>query len=115
MEARAVNRYVRQSPRKLRLVLDEVRGEVVGAALNYLHFSPLKASGIVEQTLRSAVANWLQKATDSKQNPDDLKITRAYADGGPFVKRFRPASMGRVSRLNKPTSHLTIVVSNEEE
>ena len=60
MEARSISRYIKQSPKKVRIVLDEIRGKKVGAALDYLHFSPLKASYVTEKTVRSAVANLMQ-------------------------------------------------------
>ncbi len=113
MEAQASSRYIRQSPRKIRIVMDEVRGKKVGDALNYLHFSPKKASEVIEKTLRSAVSNLMQKAEDGNVDPDGLIVSKAFVDGGPHMKRFRAASMGRISRLNKPTSHLTVVVSDE--
>ena len=112
MEAQACSRYVRQSPRKIRIVIDEVRGKKVGDALNYLHFSPKKGSEVIEKTLRSAVSNLLQKAEDANIDPDGLIVSKAFVNGGPHMKRFRPASMGRISRLNKPTRHVTVVVSD---
>ena len=112
MEAQACSRYVRQSPRKIRIVIDEVRGKKVGDALNYLHFSPKKGSEVIEKTLRSAVSNLLQKAEDANIDPDGLIVSKAFVNGGPHMKRFRPASLGRISRLNKPTSHVTVVVSD---
>tara|TARA_B100000949_G_C14248801_1_gene437109 strand:- start:333 stop:674 length:342 start_codon:yes stop_codon:yes gene_type:complete len=112
MEAQACSRYVRQSPRKIRIVIDEVRGKKVSDALNYLHFSPKKGSEVIEKTLRSAVSNLLQKAEDANIDPDGLIVSKAFVNGGPHMKRFRPASMGRISRLNKPTSHVTVVVSD---
>mgnify|MGYP000719354575 FL=1 len=113
MEAQACSRYVRQSPRKIRIVMNEVRGKKVGDALNYLHFSPKKGSDVIEKTLRSAVSNLLQKADDANIDPDSLIVSKAFVNGGPHMKRFRPASMGRISRLNKPTSHVTVVVCEE--
>ena len=113
MKAKSISKYVRQSPKKIRIVLDEIRGKSVDNALDYLHFSPLKASYVIEKTVRSAVANLMQSIEDSNMDPDSLVFKEAFADGGPFLKRFRAASMGRISRLNKPTSHLTIVVSDE--
>ncbi len=112
MKATASSRYVRQSPRKIRIVMDEVRGKNVGDALNYLHFSPKKGSEVIEKTLRSAVSNLLQKADDANIDPDGLIVSEAFVNGGPSLKRFRAASMGRISRLNKPTSHVTVVVSD---
>jgi large subunit ribosomal protein L22 len=113
MEAQACSRYVRQSPRKIRIVMNEVRGKKVGDALNYLHFSPKKGSDVIEKTLRSAVSNLLQKADGANIDPDSLIVSKAFVNGGPHMKRFRPASMGRISRLNKPTSHVTVVVCEE--
>ncbi len=114
MEAKAITRHIRQSPRKIRVVLDEVRGRGVEEALNYLHFSKAKAATQIEKTLRSAIANLMNKAEDASVNTEDLRVKECYADGGPHMKRFRAASMGRISRLNKPTAHLTVVVSDEK-
>ena len=113
MEARSISRYIRQSPKKVRIVLDKVRGKRVGYALDYLHFSPLKASYVAEKTIRSAVANLMQLKESANLDPDTFIIKEAFANGGPHLKRFRAASMGRISRLNKPTSHLTIVISDD--
>lgn len=113
MESVARSNYVKQSPRKMRVVVDVVRGQKVGIALNYLHFSPQKASYVIEKTLRSAVANFMQKSDDSKVDPESLKIKEISVNGGPVMKRFRAASMGRASRLRKPTCHLNIVVTDE--
>ncbi len=113
MEAIAKSSYVRQSARKMRLVVDEVRGQNVGNALNYLHFSPLKASSVVEKTLRSAVANYMRKNEGGSGDPEGLKIKEIFVNGGPVMKRFRAASMGRASRLRKPSCHLNIVVTDE--
>ncbi len=74
MEAQASSRYVRQSPRKIRIVMDEVRGKNVGDALNYLHFSPKKGSEVIEKTLRSAVSNLLQKADDANIDPNAADV-----------------------------------------
>jgi large subunit ribosomal protein L22 len=113
MEARAVTRYIRQSPRKIRKTLTIIEGKKVGEAMNVLHFSREKAAQVIEKTLRSASANLLAQEKDSKLDPELLSIKTAFVNGGPFLKRFRAASMGRASRINKPTSHLTIVVTDE--
>ena len=113
MESKAVLRYNRQSPYKVRKVLNAVRGCKVGAAINYLHFSPEKASVAIEKTIRSAVANLMQSNSSNDIDPDILKIKEAYVDQGPVMKRFRAASMGRASRLRRPSCHLTIVLSTE--
>ncbi|MEA1881370.1 MAG: 50S ribosomal protein L22 [Candidatus Marinimicrobia bacterium] len=114
MEAKAITRHIRQSPRKIRVILDEVRGLEVEDALNFLHFSKAKAAAQIEKTVRSAIANLMNTAGEVEVNPEELHIKECYADGGPHMKRFRAASMGRISRLNKPTAHLTVVVSDEK-
>ena len=114
MEAKAITRHIRQSPRKIRIILDEVRGRAVEDALNYLHFYKAKSSAQIEKTVRSAIANLMNLAQEIEVNTEGLHIKECYADGGPHMKRFRAASMGRISRLNKPTSHLTIVVSDDK-
>ena len=112
MEAKAVARYIHQSPRKIRKTLDSMRGLKVGDALNQLHFSPEKAASVIEKTLRSAVANLMSQNEESNFNPEDLDVKEAFVDGGPVMKQFRAASMGRASRLRRPTSHVTIVVTD---
>ena len=114
MKAKAITRHIRQSPRKIRVVLNEVRGREVEDALNFLHFSKAKAATQIEKTVRSAVANLMNIDSESEVNTAELHIKECYADGGPHMKRFRAASMGRIYKLNKPTSHLTIVVSDEK-
>tara|TARA_Y100001970_G_scaffold281522_1_gene392472 strand:- start:101 stop:445 length:345 start_codon:yes stop_codon:yes gene_type:complete len=113
MESKAIARYIHQSPFKLRKTLNSVRGLKVEDALNKLHFSSEKASVVIEKTLRSAIANLLAKDQESNISADSLKIKSAFVDGGPVMKRFRAASMGRASRLRRPTSHLTIIVTNK--
>ena len=113
MESKATLRYNRQSPYKVRKVLNKVRGCNVGTAINYLHFSSEKASVAIEKTIRSAVANLMQNENSKDIDPDILKIKEAYVDQGPVMKRFRAASMGRASRLRRPSSHLTIVLTTE--
>ena len=112
MEAKAVARYTHQSPRKIRKTLDSMRGLKVGDALNQLHFSPEKAASVIEKTLRSAVANLMSQNEESNFDPEDLDVKEAFVEGGPVMKRFRAASMGRASRLRRPTSHVTIVVTD---
>ena len=113
MEARATSRYNRQSARKIRKVLNRVRGSNVDLAIDYLHFSPEKASVVIEKTIRSAIANLLQVEGNNDLDIKTLKIKEAYADQGPVMKRFRAASMGRASRLRRPSSHLTIVLTTD--
>ena len=113
MESKATLRYNRQSAYKVRKVLNKVRGLKVDRAINYLHFSPEKASVAIEKTIRSAVANLMQVESSKDIDPDILKIKEAYVNQGPVMKRFRAASMGRASKLRRPSSHLTIVLTTE--
>ena len=112
MESKAITRYIHQSPRKLRKTLNTVRGRAVGDALNILHFSPQKSALIIEKTIRSAIANMMQMVDDVNMNPEKLNIKEAFVNGGPVMRRFRAASMGRAARLRRPTSHLTIVLTD---
>ena len=114
MESKAKARFVRQSPRKVRRMLETVRGKNVDWAQNNLHFYPQKASVVIEKTVRSAVSNFLQTEEGKKADLDDLVIKEAFVDPAPSMKRFRPASMGRASRLIKRSSHLTIVLSTKK-
>ena len=112
MEAKAITRYVRVSPRKARIVLDQIRGKDVVAAQEILRFTNRAVAEIVEKTLNSAVANAGQKGVSS---PEALVIKECYADEGPTLKRIRPRAKGSASRIRKRTSHITIVVSTREE
>jgi large subunit ribosomal protein L22 len=111
MEARAINRYVGSSPRKMRLVVDLIRGKPVDDALTTLHFSPKHASKVVEKTLRSAVSNLQNKNESGRVDVETLYVREAYVDQGPTVKRMLPAPMGRAYRIRKRSNHITIVVA----
>ncbi len=110
MEVRAVLKYVRISPQKVRKLVDAVKGKPVEAALDTLKFMPLKAAGVVEKVVRSAVAN-------ADQNPDidvdTLIIRNIIADQGPTLKRFRARARGRGTRILKRTSHITVILGEE--
>lgn len=110
MEALAIAKYVRISPRKTRQVVDLIRGKDVNEAYALLRATPKRASRLVEKTLRSAVANALQKEEAKDLDVDDLSIVRAVVDQGPMLKRYRPRAMGRATRIRHRTSHITIVV-----
>ena len=112
MEAKAVTRYVRVSPRKARIVLDQIRGKNVVKAQETLRFTNRAVAEIIEKTLNSAVANAAQKGLT---NPERLVVSACYADEGPTMKRIRPRAKGSASRIRKRTSHITIIVSNGEE
>ena len=111
LEARAIKRYIQGSPRKLRLVVDLIRGKSVEEALNILHFSPKHASKVCELTVRSAVANLMSDDEGARLDTDDMFIKEIFVDGGPVAKRILPAPMGRAFRIRKRSSHLTVVVS----
>lgn len=116
MEAKAITKFVRVSPRKARLVIDQIRGQRVEEALNILHFSKKAAAIPIEKTLRSAVANLLHKGEgDSPVPPESFVVTYASADDGATMKRWIPRSMGRAHPILKRTSHITVKVSNGRE
>jgi large subunit ribosomal protein L22 len=115
-EARAIQRTTRQSPYKMRLVIDEIRGKDVNAALNYLAFSKKHAAKQIEKVLRSAVANAEAhaRADNESLDVDTLFVKHAVINEGPKLKRFTPAAMGRATPIQKRTSHVEIVVSARE-
>jgi large subunit ribosomal protein L22 len=112
MKVKAQAKYIRQSPYKVRRVLDLVRGLPVEEAEQLLRHVSRGAADPVAKVLHSAVANAEHNhALDS----GELVVSEAYADEGPTLKRFRPRARGRATRINKRTSHITIVVSDGEE
>jgi large subunit ribosomal protein L22 len=113
MEARAVNRYIGSSPRKMRLVVDLIRGVSVEKALEVLHFSSKHASKDAEKTLRSAVSNIMNRDDSTRVDPADLFVKEAYVNQGPTLKRISPAPMGRAYRVRKRSCHLTIIVATK--
>lgn len=115
MEARAVARYVRVSPKKARQVVDLVRGKRVGDALNILHFSPKAAAKPVEKVIRSAVANALNREGSSQVDAEELTLQEIYVDGGLMLKRYRIAARSAIHRIRRRTSHITVIVSDEDE
>jgi large subunit ribosomal protein L22 len=113
MEARAISRYIPTSPRKMRLVIDSIRGKAVNDALHILHFSPKHAAKAAEKVLRSAVANLQNKDEAGRMEPSDLIVKEAFVDGGMVIKRISPAPMGRAYRIRKRSNHITIVVASK--
>jgi large subunit ribosomal protein L22 len=111
METRASAKYIRVSPQKARLVVDLVRGKDVADAQQILDYSPKAAARIVSKILSSAIAN---AEHNNGLNPDVLYVAGAYVDEGPTLKRFRPRAMGRATRINKRTSHITLVLDERE-
>ncbi len=116
-EARAVQRSTRQSPYKMRLVIDEIRGKSVNEALAYLAFSKKHAALQIAKVLRSAVANAEHAAREANESLDVdlLYVKHAVVNEGQKLKRFTPAAMGRATPVQKRTSHVEIVVSEQEE
>jgi len=109
-QARAINRYVGSSPRKMRLVIDLIRGKSVPDALSILHFSPKHPAKIAEKVLRSAVSNFQNKDEQGRTDIESLFVKEAFVDPGPSMKRVLPAPMGRAFRIVKRSNHVTIVV-----
>ena len=108
--AKAVLRRFRQSPRKVRMVADMIRGRKVSDALSILKFQPRKAAKMLSKVLTSAIAN----ATENESADADLLVVSKVAiDPGPVEKRWLARSMGRANRINHRTSHLTVVVTDE--
>jgi large subunit ribosomal protein L22 len=107
-EVKAIARYIRMSPHKVRRVLDQIRGRSYREALIILEFMPYRACEPVLKTLRSAAAN-----AEHNQGLDraDLVVSTAFADQGPTLKRYRPRAQGRAYQIRKPTCHITIAVA----
>jgi large subunit ribosomal protein L22 len=112
-EARAIQRGTRQSPYKVRLVVDQIRGKSVNEALALLQFSKKHAAKEIKKVLDSAVANAEYASRESRTpvDVDALVITRAVVNEGPKLKRFTPAAMGRATPMIKRTSHIEITVT----
>jgi large subunit ribosomal protein L22 len=117
MEAKAQARYVRVTPQKARRVVDLIRGKQAGQAVAVLEFAPQAASGTVLKVVQSAIANARVKADRASEPFDErlLVVQAAYVDEGPTMKRFRPRAQGRAFRINKRTSHITVVVAPRPE
>jgi large subunit ribosomal protein L22 len=110
MESKAILRYARITPRKARRVVDLVRYKSAGDAVIFLRYMPYRGARFVEKLLKSAMANAEQKKA---VNPEEMKITQAFVDQGPVMKRVEPRAMGRANIIRKRTSHITLVLSEE--
>jgi large subunit ribosomal protein L22 len=108
---RARARYVRSAPRKARLVMDHIRGRPVEQARAMLTHTPRAISSDILKLLDSAVAN---AESNYELGADELRIRRAFVDEGPIIKRYRPRALGRATRINKRTSHMTIELTSDE-
>jgi large subunit ribosomal protein L22 len=112
MQAKAVAKTVRIAPRKVRLVVDLIRGKNVGEAIAILKNTQRGASPVVEKVLNSAIAN---AEHNYDMNVENLYVSEAFVNEGVTLKRFRPRAQGRASAINKRTSHITVVVSEKKE
>ncbi|MCJ7724954.1 MAG: 50S ribosomal protein L22 [Acidimicrobiia bacterium] len=112
MKVQAHARFIRQSPFKVRRVLDLVRGLPVSEARSVLRFTQRTATDAIAKTLESAVSN---ASHNFALDPDELIVVEAYANEGPTLKRFRPRARGRATQILKRTSHITIVVGDGRE
>ena len=116
MEAKAIARHVRMSPRKVRLVVDQIRGKSVNEAYAILQFSKKGAAEPVGKTIRSAVANAQVKAQDGGNafDVDDLKVREVFVDEGPTLRRWKAAAQGRAAPRRHRTSHITVIVDTKD-
>lgn len=107
MEAKAIARHIRIAPRKIRIVIDLIRGKNVGEAFAILKFTPKVGSEVLEKVLKSAIAN---AEHNYDLNTDALYVSQAFVDQGPTLKRIHPRSRGQAFKILKRTSHVTLVV-----
>ena len=110
MEAKAVAKYVRIAPRKVRVVMDLIRGKSVADAVAILKFTPKVGAEAIEKVLKSAVAN---AENNFDMNVDDLYVSSCYVDQGPTMKRIHPRSRGQAFKILKRTSHITVAVDEK--
>ena len=110
MEAKAIAKYVRISPRKSRHVIDLVRGKSVSDALAILKFTPNKAAKPIAKVVKSAAAN---AEHNYEMDKDRLYIAEAFIDQGPIIKRYKPRAQGRADVMKRRTSHITVVVKEK--
>jgi large subunit ribosomal protein L22 len=110
MQAKAMARNVRITPRKMRLVIDLIRGKSVEEAFAILRFTPRAAAPVIEKVLASAVAN---AEHNYAMDPSHLRVESAFVDEGPTLKRHMPRAMGRASSIHKRSSHITVIVSEK--
>lgn len=110
MQARALKKHIKSSPRKMRLVIDLIRGKSTEEALNILSSTPNLAARMTKDVLRSAISNLNNKAKEEGMSYDnnEIIIKAIYSNQGPSMKRIRPAPMGRAFRIRKRSNHLTI-------
>lgn len=111
METRAVAKYIRISPRKVKPICDIIRGKNAQEAVAILEFTPRKSARLLQDVLKSAIAN---AQNNHQMNPEDLFVKEVYANQGPTMKRFKAGSMGRANPRLIRTSHIGVVVAEKE-
>ncbi len=114
MEAKSTHKYIGTSPRKMRLVIDLIRGKSVDQAIEILHFSPKHSSKDAVKVLRSAVSNLMNKDENTKHEVSDFFVKEAFVNQGPTLKRISAAPMGRAYKIRKRSNHVTIVVATKK-
>ncbi|HEY9775780.1 MAG TPA: 50S ribosomal protein L22 [Planktothrix sp.] len=114
MQSKAQAKWVRMSPRKVRRVVNEIRGKKAAEAVTILRFMPFTAAREVEKVLKSAMYQLIhaEKAPISESDANDLTVVEAYADQGPTLKRIQPRARGRAYPILKKSSHITVVLSD---
>ena len=110
MEVKAIGRYIRMGPHKVRRVIDLVRGKDLDFALKVLEFTPTKASGLIKKIVLSAAAN---AENNYNLERSQLFISKAYVDRGPFLKRLNPRARRRADIIRRRTSHITVVLDEK--
>jgi large subunit ribosomal protein L22 len=110
VEAKSVAKYIRVAPRKIRIVMDLIRGKQIGEAFAILKFTPKVGADVIEKVLKSAVAN---AEHNFDMNVDNLYVAAAYVDQGPTLKRIHPRSRGQAFKILKRSSHVTVVVKEK--
>lgn len=111
IKAKATKRFLPGSPRKMRLVIDMIRGKRVSEAIALLKFNPKNSAREAEQVLRSAYGNLVNTNEDYRFDMDEAVVSAAFVNGGPMLRRISPAPMGRAYRIRKRMNHVTIEVS----
>jgi len=112
LEAKAVEKYIRISPRKIKYVIDIIKNKPVEQAVGILSLTPKRAAVFVRKAIQSASANAVENFKEYKVAEDDLFIKEIFVTEGPTLKRFKPRARGRADRVLKRTSHITVLVSD---
>lgn len=115
LKARATQKHLRRSPRKVRLVVDAVRGDRVDKALKKLEFTNKGSADEVAKVVKSAAANIRDKFQEARLDNQEIYISEIYVNEGATLKRIQPRAMGRANQIRKRTSHITVVVANKKE